>query len=85
MKVLVFRCLDEKEKNLQESLQRVQLLEKEIAARDTEVMPYDFQLHYMIFFKYLNSMVLCSRITFEAKLIILFLNRFPNVKHISVS
>ncbi|XP_051135829.1 kinesin-like protein KIN-12D isoform X2 [Andrographis paniculata] len=31
------RILDEKERNLQESLQRVQLLEKEIAARDLEM------------------------------------------------
>ncbi|KAK4437834.1 Kinesin-like protein KIN-12D [Sesamum alatum] len=31
------RCLEEKEKNLQEALQRVQLLEKEIAARDAEI------------------------------------------------
>ncbi|PIN14199.1 Kinesin-like protein [Handroanthus impetiginosus] len=31
------RCLDEKEKKLQEALQRVQLLEKEIAARDSEI------------------------------------------------
>ncbi|KAL6522612.1 hypothetical protein OROMI_031570 [Orobanche minor] len=31
------RCLDEKEKNLKESIHRVQLLEKEIAARDAEI------------------------------------------------
>ncbi|KAI3446035.1 hypothetical protein Pfo_002700 [Paulownia fortunei] len=33
----VKRCLDEKEKNLQEAFQRVQLLEKEIAAKDGEI------------------------------------------------
>ncbi|KAH6772638.1 hypothetical protein C2S51_011042 [Perilla frutescens var. frutescens] len=33
----VKRCLDEKEKNLQEALRRVQLLEKETAARDAEI------------------------------------------------
>ncbi|KAL9174096.1 hypothetical protein ABFS82_02G030000 [Erythranthe guttata] len=31
------RCLSDKEKNLEEALQRVQLLEKEIAARDGEI------------------------------------------------
>ncbi|GER50419.1 kinesin motor family protein [Striga asiatica] len=31
------RCLDEKEKDLAEALQRVQLLEREIAARDAEI------------------------------------------------
>ncbi|KAL0356785.1 UNVERIFIED_CONTAM: Kinesin-like protein KIN-12F [Sesamum calycinum] len=33
----VKRCLAEKEKNLQEALQRLQLLEKEIASRDAEI------------------------------------------------
>ncbi|KAL0334808.1 UNVERIFIED_CONTAM: Kinesin-like protein KIN-12D [Sesamum radiatum] len=34
----VKRCLAEKEKNLQEALQRLQLLEKEIASRDAEAL-----------------------------------------------
>lgn len=34
---LVYRNLDEKEKNLREAFQRIQILEREIAARDAEV------------------------------------------------
>lgn len=38
LEVFVFRCLDEKEKSLKEALRRVLLLEKEVAARDAEVL-----------------------------------------------
>ena len=34
---LFYRQIDEKEKNVQEGLQRMQILEREIAARDAEV------------------------------------------------
>lgn len=90
MELLVFRYLGEKEKNLEEALQRVQLLEKEITARDGEVT-FFFSGHSPLYdFSGDNYVTILDQIVYFAHnmqkhMFVFFFNRYPNVKLISLS
>ena len=58
----IFRKLDDKEKALEETLQHVQVLEKEIAARDAEVnwFPLLMERVTKIFFRAISGPILLS-------------------------